>query len=193
MIKGSVKNKFGVALTDVVVELKKDDFETVYSAKSDENGYFTIEGDGKVYPYLTAVKEYGTEYLEYWCRNINSSEEIELDIIIDKLEVYGLSAFTVGGGYDSVMVYFRPMSLPRFKNGDANICPDINKICAMIDGKESEVLVHNIVKEYIGESEMDAYLIQIKKSDNTCSEDWKCIDIKIIDNDVNVGMAKLIR
>ncbi len=83
---------------------------------------FAIETDKEAfYPYLTAVKDYAEEYLEYWCRNIKGDADIELNIRIDKLEVYGTNAFVIGGGYDSVLVYFRPMSLIKFKNGEENI------------------------------------------------------------------------
>lgn len=191
MIKGIVCDKNGSPLQGVTVELKNDKFETVLSADTDKAGQFAIETDKEAfYPYLTAVRDYAEEYLEYWCRNIKGDADIELNIRIDKLEVYGTNAFVIGGGYDSVLVYFRPMSLIKFKNGEENICPDITDIDVTIDGERAEVLEKNLVKESIGEEEMDAYLIQVKKTGDELSASWKTIELQIVDSDGNIGMAK---
>lgn len=191
MIKGIVCDKNSKVLSDVIVELKNEKFETVVSSKTDVNGRFVIETEEDTYPYLIAVKEYRTEYLEYWCRNIRSYEEIELNIRIDKLEVYGMNAFVIGGAYDSIMVYFRPMSLVKFLNKEENICPDIVDIRVLIDEERAEVIEKNVVKESFGDSKMDAYLIQIKKSGGRASSLWKSIEIEVEDESRNIGMAKI--
>ena len=193
MIKGLVCDKNNKALSDVTVELKNKKFEIVVSSKTDVNGRFVIETDNDTYPYLIAVKEYRTEYLEYWCRNIRSYEEIELNIRIDKLEIYGMNAFVIGGGYDSIMVYFCPMSLVKFLNEEENICPDIVDIRVWIDEECAEVIEKNVVKESVGDSLMDAYLIQIKKSGGGLSSLWKSIQLETVDKDGNIGMAKIYK
>ncbi len=63
---------------------------------------------------LTAVKDYAVHYLEYWCQNISLESPMTLDVSFDQLEIYGLHAFMVKGGGNSLMVYFRPMSLSKF-------------------------------------------------------------------------------
>ena len=191
MIKGIVCDKNNKALSDVTVELKNEKFETAVSGKTDVNGRFVIETDKDTYPYLIAVKKYKTEYLEYWCRNIRSDEEIELNIRIDKLEVYGMNAFVIGGAYDSIMVYFRPMSLVKFLNNEENICPDIVDIRVLIDEECAEVIEKNVVKESFSDIKMDAYLIQIKKSGGRASSLWKSIEIEVEDESGNIGMAKI--
>lgn len=193
MIKGIVCDKNSKVLSDVIVELKNEKFETVVSGKTDINGRFVIETDKDTYSYLIAVKEYRTEYLEYWCRNIRSDDESELNIRIDKLEVYGINAFVIGGAYDSIMVYFRPMSLVKFLNKEENICPDIVDIRVLIDEECAKVIEKNVVKESIGDGLMDAYLIQIKKSGGSVSSLWKSIEIEIEDKDGNIGIAKIYK
>ena len=102
-----------------------------------------------------------------------------------------MNAFVIGGGYDSIMVYFRPMSLVKFLNKEENICPDIVDIRVLIDEERAEVIEKNVVKESFGDSKMDAYLIQIKKSGGRASFLWKSIEIEVEDESGNIGMAKI--
>ena len=63
-IHGTTRGGEGV-LPGVSVELKNEQFETVYEAVSDEAGRFSLSVPDGVYPFLTAVREYGVRYLEY--------------------------------------------------------------------------------------------------------------------------------
>ena len=98
------------------------------------------------YPFLTAVKDYGANYLEYWCQNISLQADMSLNVSFDKLEIYGLHVFSVKGASNSLMVYFRPMSLPKFQQGMQDIAPDDIVIKATIDNQEMRVINTNMVK-----------------------------------------------
>lgn len=87
------------------------------------------------------------------------------------------------------MVYFRPMSLAKYQQGEQNIAPDNIEIKVTIDGKEMSVLNVNKVKEFSEEREMTAYLVQIKTSETDKS--WSKLDIQIKDKDNNYGAATI--
>jgi len=184
---GYVLDKTGSAVPGAIVELKNDAFQTVLSARSDDRGYYEIEAEAQCYPFLTAVKSYAQAYLEYWCQNVDLTKDLALDARIDTLEVYGLHAFSVKGGRNALMVYFRPMSLDRFRAGEQDIAPLIRRIRAKLDGKQAEVLLSNPVRESIDNGELTAYLIQIANPNP--DRHWKRVDIEIWDHNGSYGAA----
>lgn len=188
-LDGVIKDKIGMALGGVAVEIKNSDFQTLYSAESDLGGYFSIDAPEGMYPFVTAVKEYGTKYLEYWCHNVDLTEDKTLDIVIDSLEIYGLNVFSVAGAYNSLMVYFRPMSLRKFQKGDADICPDIKRIRVCVDGQNTKILTENETCEYAGDVTFKAYLLQVENPNS--DRRWTKLDISILDEDVNIGAAAI--
>lgn len=111
-LSGVARDKNGNALSNVIVEVKDLDFQTLYRTNSNHNGYYSMDLPANRYPFVTAVKEYGKNYLEYWCHNIDLLTDKKLDITLDTLEIYGLNVFAVKGGYNSLMVYFRPWIIP---------------------------------------------------------------------------------
>ena len=188
-ISGYVNDKNGLGVEGATVEIKNDDFETLYQTCSNSDGsYEIITQDGK-YPFLVSVKNYGEENLEYWCQNIDLSRDIRLDIFFDKLEIYGLHVFSVKGAYPSLMVYFRPMSLEKFKNGDADIAPDMRDICVEIDNSKVEIYSKNKVGEFIGDRVLTAYLLQVALPSG--QSDWKSLSVEICDENYNYGKADI--
>ena len=171
------------------MEIKDNNFETIYLTKSDEHGDYKIDLPAGIYPFVTAVRDYGEKYLEYWCSNLKLIHDAELNICIDTLEVYGLNYFKVAGAYPSITVYFRPMSLPKFLAQAGDIAPEINTIQAVVDGKALSVLTVNRVKEYVGDGSMSAYLIQIAEPED--GPNWNRLDLEIIDCDGNYGAASV--
>lgn len=141
------------------------------------------------YPFLTAVKEYGINYLEYWCQNISIHANMTLDVSFDKLEIYGLHVFPVKGAGNSLMVYFRPMSLPKFQQGMQDIAPENIVIKANIDDQEIRVINTNLVKEFAGGRELSAYLIQVETSESIIP--WHKFDLQITDADNHYGAATI--
>lgn len=189
LLTGYTKDKDGNAIAGAAVEIKDAQFQTIYRAQSDIQGYYFIELLAGKYPFLTAVRDYGKDYLEYWCQNIDLTQDRSLDIRFDSLEIYGLHAFEVKGAYPSLMVYFRPMSLEKYKNGETDICPEVNSIRAFIDGKEVSVLAKNKVWEYIGEGSLGAFLIQVALPSDVRT--WERLDVEIRDNSNAFGTATI--
>ncbi len=184
MIEGNVKDKNNGLLSGVLVELKDDSFNTIISKLTDKNGYFRIENNNETYAYLTAVKEYSLNYLEYWCRNINLNN-VYLNIVIDKLEIYNLQVFD---NDDFLIITFRPMSLIKYQNKESNLCPDISNIEVFVDGNKTDIMNQSIIKEVVDSYTFDNIRIKITKG--IC---WNKIDVKIYDNDDHVGMASFIK
>lgn len=193
-IKGTTMGREG-ALASVSIEIKTENFETIYQTFSDKNGKFELYVPDRVYPFLTAVRDYGDQYLEYWAQNVLAQQELELHIHIDTLEVYGLHAFTVKGAANALSIYFRPMSLEKFKACEADIAPVLkeNNITVAVNGQKSKIYVVNPVQEYIGEERkyLTAYLIQSSIPEGI--QEWERIDITICDSEKHIGCATLFR
>lgn len=187
MIEGIILDKNNLPLNSVVVELKNESFQTLLSTKSDSNGYFVFKENSGTYAYLTAVKEYAIEYLEYWCRNINLANDAHFDIVIDKLEIYNLMAFDDEG---SITIDFRPMSLIKYLNQESNICPIITKIEVYIDGVEAHIISQSKDIEKYDDYEFDNIKLKVINSDK---RGWEKIDVKIFDVDGYIGMASLLK
>lgn len=194
IIQGITKDKQGNILTAVTVELKNEDFRTMHSAISDEHGHFIITVPDAVYPFLTAVRDYAIDYLEYWCHNVPAYGCLDLDIEIDTLEIYGIHAFEVKGAAKTLSIWFRPMSLCKFKAQEKQIAPDfdIDGITVKINEQSAEVAIVNRIKEYIGTEEcVTAYLIQAKLPQGI--KDWNRVDLRLEDFDGNSGAATMFR
>lgn len=188
-IYGSVKDKNGQPIAGAGVEVKDESFQTIYQCESDARGDYSLELPEGRYPFLMAVKDYGTQNLEYWCQNIHLTRDLQLDLCFDSLEIYGLHVFRVKGAYPALSVYFRPMSLGRYKKGEADICPKIKQIQVTVDGAPVPVLKQNQVLEYIGEGDLTAYLIQVALPGQTVA--WNRLDIEIWDEEDAYGMASI--
>ena len=188
-IYGSVKDKNGNPISGASIEVKEENFETIYQCESDVLGAYALDLPAGRYPFLMAVKDYATKNLEYWCQNINLTQDLQLDLRFDTLEIYGLHAFRVKGAYPALMVYFRPMSLERYKRGEADICPDIKEIRVSVDGVPVSVLKQSRVPEYVGEQDMTAFLIQVECPAGATA--WERLDMEIWDEEGAFGMATL--
>lgn len=183
MLRGAVRDKQGLPVSGALVELKDEGFQTVCFAVSDGDGRYSLDAEKGVYPFLTAVKSYAVDNLEYWCQNLDLRQDLRLDICFDKLEIYGLHAFCVKGGGNALMVYFRPMSLDKFLAGEADIAPEIQTIVVRLDGKPVPVLGQHPVKEF----EMTAYLLQLDAN----GRNWEKLEISLWDTEGNFGMAAI--
>lgn len=187
MLTGTVCDKQGNPIAGALVELKREDFQTVFSTVSDDEGKYMLDAQPGIYPFLIAVKDYAVKNLEYWCQNLNLRQDVRLDIRFDKLEIYGLHAFCVKGGVNPLMVYFRPMSLDKFLAGERDIAPTIQTIEAKLDGCPAPVLHINPIKELAEEDEMTAYLVQLDAE----HKEWNKLEISLWDTEGNFGMAAI--
>ncbi len=186
---GYTLDKNSAPISGVTVEIKDERFQTLYCAESDKKGYYEIEAADGIYAFVIAVKDYGVNNLEYWCQNLDLRRDQRLDARFDKLEVYGLHGFAVKGGLNALMVYFRPMSLVKFQAGEADIAPQIKKMCVQLDGTEAKILMANPVKESAGEQSLSAWLIQVANS--RTDRNWDRLDIEIWDTEDNFGSATI--
>ena len=188
-LEGYVTDKNQAPIARALIEVKDENFVTLFSTESNDDGYYVLDMPTDLYPYLTAVKDYGVNFLEYWCQNISLQADMSLNLSFDKLEIYGLHVFSVKGAGNSLMVYFRPMSLPKFQQGMQDIAPDNIVIKASIDDQEVRVINTNSVKEFAGGCELSAYLIQIETTES--DEPWQKFDIQITDADGHYGAATI--
>lgn len=193
IINGITKDKHGRNLAGVSIEAKNDHFGTIFQTFSDANGRFELQLPDGVYPYLTAVRDYADKYLEYWAHDVPAYDTLTLDIFIDTLEVYGIHAFEAKGGVRALSVYFRPMSLQKFKAGEKDIAPNLdeNGISVVVNGQETDVLVVNRVQEYTRDGMLTAYLIQVVIPDNI--QKWSRVDVTLRDREGNLGCATLFQ
>lgn len=189
LLYGNVKDKNGHAVSGANVEVKDEGFQTIYQTLSDAQGAYSIDLPSGKYPFVTAVQDYGVKNLEYWCQNINLAQDLQLDIRFDTLEIYGLHVFSVKGAYPSLMVYFRPMSLEKYKKGDMDICPTIKSVHVFVNSVEVSILEQSKVLEYIGDRALSAFLLQVEMPKNI--NRWNRVDIEIRDNDDAYGMASI--
>ena len=189
ILEGYVTDKNKSPVANAHIEVKGEDFITLFSAESNESGYYKLDMPAGKYPFLTAVKDYGVNYLEYWCQNITLQNDMSLDVSFDKLEIYGLHVFEVKGAGNSLMAYFRPMSLPKFRQGVQDIAPEDITIKVVIDNREMPVITINSVKEFAGDREMSAFLIQDETAESNML--WHKFDLQIVDKDSNYGAATI--
>ncbi len=188
-ISGYVTDKNGICVEGATIEIKNEKFETLYQAYSNKLGYYEIDAERKKYPFLIGVKDYAESGLEFWCQNIDLTKDISLDLSFDKLEIYGLHVFRVKGGYPSLMIYFRPMSLEKFKLGEKDIAPDLKEINVKIDDQIVDICFVNKVWEFVGDRNLTAYLIQVELPKG--QTDWNLISVEITDEQENYGQAKI--
>lgn len=189
MLSGYTRDKDSNPIAGANVYIMSERFEPLHQTVSDEKGFYSFDLPAGKYKYLVAVKDYGEKYLEYWCENIDLSDDSSIDARFDTLEVYGLNVFRVMGGHPALMVYFRPMSLEKFRAGEADICPDITSIRAFVNGGEVSILETNKVREFAGDQSMGAYLIQAALPEGV--NEWERVDIEITGDGGAFGMATI--
>ena len=189
MLYGTVTEPAGLPYEGASVEIKGKDFHTLFHALTDAQGHYEINLPDGTYPFVIAVKDYAEKNLEYWAHDLTITGRTELNPRFDSLEVYGLNAFRVRGGYPSLHLYFRPMSLERFRAGADDIAPDICGMQVRIDGEAVDILQVNKVAEYVGEGALTAYLLQVALPEN--ASEWHRVDVEITDTHGHFGMATL--
>lgn len=79
-IEGYVTDKNKAPIANALIEVKGENFVTLFSTESNEDGYYILDIPTGKYPFLTAVKDYGVNFLEYWCQNISLQTDMSLDL-----------------------------------------------------------------------------------------------------------------
>jgi hypothetical protein len=193
LITGIISNKNGERLNDVYVALMDSQFEEVVSTLTDKNGEYCLVAQDNYYPFMIAVKEYKENYLEFWCQNISMTKDININASIDKLEIYGLHCFRICGAYPALTVYFRPMSLEKYKKGESDLTPNItdDSVKVSINKEDVKILKINRVEEYCGEDIMSAYLMQVSLPEVLLHKNENLLDVQILDLDGLSGQASI--
>ena len=108
-IYGTVKYFDGSVIEKPVINITGKDIAAI----GDENGNFEIYTYGNKCQMGVFQKDYSKETLEAWIYNIDIDEDVELNICIDKMEVYRIHMWN---GDSSDYIHFTPMSLSRVQN-----------------------------------------------------------------------------
>ncbi|NLJ89931.1 MAG: carboxypeptidase regulatory-like domain-containing protein [Clostridiales bacterium] len=192
-IRGTISDKNGKAMSKVSVKLLNENFEEIISTITNEDGEYHLNTENGHYPFMLAVKDYKEKYLEFWCQNINLNKDIIINGSIDKLEVYGLHCFRILGAYPSLTVYFRPMSLEKYNKGEDDISPNItnDSIKAFINSENIKILKINKIKEYLGDTCLTAYLIQVSLPEILLNKNENLLDVQIFDLEGFFGQASI--
>ena len=192
-ITGIISDKNGKAMNKVSVILMDKNFKEITSTMTNKDGEYCLNPEGNHYPFMVAFKDYKEKYLEFWCHNINLNKDIIINGSIDKLEVYGLHCFRILGAYPSLTVYFRPMSLEKYNKGEDDISPNItnDSIKAFINSENIKILKINKIKEYLGDTCLTAYLIQVSLPEILLNKNENLLDVQIFDLEGFFGQASI--
>ncbi len=171
--------------------VKPDAFEDAYGVWSDEKGYYEIELPERVYnAFYVNDGNYKSTTLEAWSWHMIIDNEQQIDYKIGTGEVYNLHVWPNNGGYNSLLISFRPMVLGDqdslhtnqiINNKDFNfidISPklDIKDFNITINGEETEIFSLQEYFETGKDMAMPAYLIQIKRLNPTFGKQTICVE-----------------
>jgi hypothetical protein len=180
-ITGKVTDFNNRPIDSAFVDIKNTSFNTVYSTYSNKNGDYTLTIDEGSYFALSCIRmrDYGINNLEFWAWNVQAFENLTINICYDKLEIYGVNVFSIQGGNPGYTMYFRPMSLTRFKNKMPDISPSIENmdLSVEINGKAVKVNSVQKVEEYTNAQKVYGFLIQTDLGDST-NKDFDIIKIE---------------
>ncbi len=170
-VTGQLCDFKGSPLAGGDVRFYDENFEILHSTQTDANGNFEISVANRSYPSVFICQSYKDKFLEYWHWNFTPKANDHLNIRIDGLELYGMKAWEMAPTYPGMMIFFRPMSLEKFKalgspakDQPVLIAPElaISDITVELDGKKAQVIGVNKVREYTTpQSYLDAYLINV--------------------------------
>ncbi|WP_454052782.1 hypothetical protein [Clostridium sp. Marseille-Q7071] len=143
----------------------------------DEEGYYEVCLAEKEEYIAIFNKDYSKEALECWLYDVNLIEDMELDVRIDKFEIYRLHGWY---GEHSVNIHFIPMSLTKvlesmkyisdesYENND--IWPEVSEenIKVYIGDIEQKIVAFKEVKDFLyyedkGKTSRPAYLISVAR------------------------------
>lgn len=176
-----------------------DDFNAVSGVWSNADGYYEINIPERTYNnFYVNDGNYKSTTLEAWSWHMIVDENQEIDYKIGTGEVYNLSVWPNNGGYNSLLLSFRPMVLGD-RNGInsmqtidgkelnvINIAPELERkdMNITINGKQAEIYSMQKYYETGDENAMPAYLIQIRRLEPTFGKQTICVEYdKTIDRD----------
>ncbi|MCC8020229.1 MAG: carboxypeptidase-like regulatory domain-containing protein [Rikenellaceae bacterium] len=187
-ISGHVTDFDGNPIDNSIVQIKHRDFSPAYQTYTDKNGYYSLEVEKGRYAFMYVIRpeEYPRNNavptedmrLEFWAWNLIADRDMTIDPRYHKLELYGTTVFGPIGGYDGLMIYFRPMSVTKNvsyadeiftdkaaaeRKTDVSVRPEYLEVRVMADGEELNVNSITPVEEFIGRGKptITGYLVQV--------------------------------
>lgn len=193
-LNGKITYKDGSPVVSGDIILKDSNFKNLYQSYTNKNGEYDLIIEKGNYPFLMAVKDYGTENLEYWCKDIPVYENVTINASIDKIEIYGLHVFNIDGGADNLMIYCRPMNLDKLLKKEIPIIPDMNidSLDITINDKKVEIIDYKEILEIdLEDNPIYGLTINVLKPDLLLDKGLNFLDIKINDKLNNFGQASI--
>ncbi len=142
-----------------------------------EEGYYEVCLAEKEEYIAIFNKDYSKEALECWLYDVNLIENMELDVRIDKFEIYRLHGWY---GEHSINIHFVPMSLTKVlenmkyisneSDGNDDIWPEVSEedIKVYIGDIEQKIVAFKEVEDFLyyedkGKTSRPAYLISVAR------------------------------
>ncbi len=176
-IHGHITDFGGNPLRSFIL-IKPDAFEDVSAVWSDNEGYYELTLPERTYNcFYTNDGNYKSTTLEAWSWHMIVDQDQELDYKIGTGEVYNLNVWPNNGGFNSLLLSFRPMVLGDRTNTTSsqtinnkelkliNIAPklDMKDLIVTINGEPTEIYSLQEYYETGKEMAMPAYLIQVRQ------------------------------
>ncbi len=161
-IYGTVKYLNGKPVDTPIINCSNSDILCL----GDENGKFELFLNGKEESIGVFDRNYSTETLEAWLYNVNLKNDIELDIKLDKCELYGIESWNQEC---STYIHFIPMSIARINEISKNTSRNeldliMNKdIWPILEKDDVELFFNNEQIEVLSFVKVDDFLL---KKDN---------------------------
>ena len=165
VIKGIVRDKNKQPVSHAKVALLTERFEVIISGEADESGRFCLEADAKKYPYFIASKGFHEKFLDFWGYNIDLRNDLEINPLLGKIEIFSLIFFPSLDADNCMMLYFRPMSLKQLVGKEKVIAPELSTddITVSVNGDFYEIITMRVISETInkGVEPIKAYALKI--------------------------------
>jgi len=210
-ISGQVTDFEGHPIDSSIVRLLHADFSEAYVTYTDRNGHYTLDGVKKgryAAMYVLRPKEYPRQNavpkedmrLEFWAWNVIADRDLTIDARYQKLELYGTTVFEQHGGYPSMFVYFRPMSLTRYVsyeelfldkakmeagNTDISVLPEKLDVEVYADGEPLKILSVQPVEEYMGSMIQRGFMVQVARPEQPTDKPYRIFRVVATNREYN--------
>ncbi|MFV0536704.1 MAG: carboxypeptidase-like regulatory domain-containing protein [Dysgonomonas sp.] len=187
-ISGRVTDFDDKPISNCKIRVLRSNFTDAYVAYTDKDGFYSVPNveKGKYMAiYALRMEEYPRELkvaekdmrLEFWAWNVIADKDLTINPRYHRLELYGTTVFKENGGYPTIKLYVRPMSLGRMlaygeaiyqdkkkaeaEEVDISAEPENIEFKVWADDEPVEVRYVQPVREYIGGGRLMAYLLDI--------------------------------
>ncbi len=187
-ISGRVTDFDDKPISKCEVRVLLSNFTEAYTAYSNEDGFYSIPNveKGKYMAiYALRPEEYPRQLkvvekdmrLEFWAWNVIADKDLTINSRYHRLELYGTTVFKENGGYPTIMLYTRPMSLGRMlaygealykdkkkaEDEQVDISAEPEDIEFKVWADDEPLIIRSVqpVQEYVGGGRQMAYLLYL--------------------------------